>query len=374
MKKKLLKTLMIGGTALAVAVSAGCSSPAEEPAADVPTRDVDFDSVELLNDIPRYDLEELFAEQNLAEPDKTFGMVIIDRATDPFAEQVELAETYADQLGWDFKLADLKGQVGNAGATLRTMIEGGVDVILMTSMGPDLVGRDALAAAAAAGVPVLSQTSGFNASASDGAFASTVESDLALQGRVVGEQMVADLPEGSKIALLFDEQSASGRILEENFREAIGDKFEIVAEKQYDYAKGVPGAQADASAMIQAHPDLAAIWCPFDGPCTGPANAVLASGNDIAIYSKGGYPALLDYIGRGVDVKTLAEPNTIKLLRGFDQAVYLTKGENVETDVFLELGGMITPENFEYADVIADGTVSYGPDLAERFYQRWGVG
>lgn len=364
---------MIGGAAIAVALSTACSSPAEEPADETPAADVDFDSVELLNDIPRYNLDDFFSEQNRAESGKTFGMVIIDRSTDPFAEQVDLAESYADQLGWDFRLADLKGEVGNAGATLRTMLEAGVDVILMTSMGPDLIGRDALAAAAEAGVPVLSQTSGFNASESDGAFASTVESDLAEQGRVVGEQMVADLPEGAKIALLFDEQAASGRILEENFRAAIGDKFEIVAEKQYDYAKGVPGAQADANAMIQANPDLAAIWCPYDGPCTGPANAVLSSGNDIAIYSKGGYPALLDYIGRGVTVKTLAEPNTIKVLLGFDQAVYLTKGEDIETDIFLDLGGLITPENYEYADPIADGTVSYGDDLAERFYERWGV-
>jgi ABC-type sugar transport system substrate-binding protein len=257
---------------------------------------------------------------------------------------------------------------------MHGMVEAGADVILTGSMGPDLIGRDALATAKEAGVFVISETSGVNASGSKGAFASSVESNLLEQGRLVGERLIKEVPAGSKIGLLFDQQAASGRLLEQGFRKAIGDKFDIVAQKQFDYAKGVPGGAADANAMMQAHPDIAAFWCPYDGPCSGVGNAVLATGKKVKVFSKGGYPAFLDYIRKGVSGYTLAEPNTIKVLMGFDQAVKLTRGANLEkTDIILDLGGMITASNIGSAAEVADGTVSYGPGLDKRFYERWGV-
>lgn len=328
---------------------------------------------EQLADIPRHDLTEFFSEPNPAESGKTLGIIVIDLSADPYPEQVEFTQTYAEQLGWEVRVVDLKGEVGNAGARLEAMVQADVDVIVTGSMGPDLIGRNALESAVAAGVPVISTGAGVPASTTNGLFSASVEFDLLEAGRSMGRAMVEDLPEGAKIALLYDQQAQTGRTYEEGLREVIGDRFNIVAEQQFSYEGGVPGAAADASAVIQANPDIAAFWCPYDAICTGAANAVVRTDSDIALYSKGGSRAFLDYIEEGVDGHTIADPMSFITLMVLDQAVKLTKGEGGGEDVTLNVAGMITRDNIEQAEAIVDGTVTYGPDLPERFFERWGV-
>jgi ribose transport system substrate-binding protein len=150
-----------------------------------------------------------------------------------------------------------------------------------------------------AGIPVINIDTAVVAG-DVGLVKSVVASDCYMAGKLCGEQMVKNHPNGGKIAILdFPEnQSCIDRV--QGFLAGLGpskNKFEIVA--QQDGAAALDKSLPIAQDMIQAHPDLMAFFAINDPSAMGAIAAIQATHRSgIEVYSVDGSPdgkaAILD--------------------------------------------------------------------------------
>lgn len=122
-----------------------------------------------------------------------------------------------------------------------------------------------------------------------------------MAGQLVGEQMVADYPDGAKIAILDFPSNESCVDRVNGFLEGLGDskdKFEIVA--QQDGEAALDASMSLAEDIITANPDIDAFFCINDPSALGAAAAIKAANKtgEIGVYSIDASPdgkqALLD--------------------------------------------------------------------------------
>jgi ribose transport system substrate-binding protein len=121
---------------------------------------------------------------------------------------------------------------------------------------------------------------------------SVVATDCFMAGKLDGEQMVKNHPDGGKIAILDfpANQSCIDRV--QGFLAGLGasrDKFEIVA--QQDGAAALDKSLPIAQDIIQAHPDLKAFFAINDPSAMGAIAAIQATHRSgIEVYSVDGSP------------------------------------------------------------------------------------
>jgi len=280
-------------------------------------------------------------------------------------------EAAFDRLGWTMKLADIGGDISKVPATVDNLLQSGVDAVVLQSVEPGFVGKQVAARASAKGVPIVGSNTGVPTAESDGILTAAVETPYAPPGRAEGERMVAELGDGATIALIVDELAATGRAGQQGLEEAASGTLDIVAKHQLDYAKLVPDVSATTQQWLVQHPDLKAIWCPYDGACVGAGEAVRAAGKDVAIFSIGGTPTAFDLMRDGVDYTTWAAPFDYINWLVADVLVTVLGGREAEptTEVpVFEISAENAPESGELA-----GSDIYG-DFEAAFAERWSVG
>ena len=168
---------------------------------------------------------------------------------------------------------------------------------------------------------------------------SVVATDCFQAGTLVGQQLVKDLPEGGKIAILDFPSNESCVDRVNGFLEGIGadiSKFEIVA--QQDGAAALDVSLPIAEDIITAYPDIDAFFCINDPSALGAAAAIEAVNRkgDIGVYSIDASPdgkqALLDG-----DFTAVAAQVPIEIAKyAFQQALDYLDGESIESSVYLD--------------------------------------
>lgn len=136
-----------------------------------------------------------------------------------------------------------------------------------------------------AGIPVVN----FDLAVADTSMVdSFVATDHYSAGTVAGEHMMKDYPEGGKIAILdrTNDNAAAQRI--QGLLDTVGEKFEVVA--RLDGGGKPETGLAITEDILQANPDLVAIYCINDECAQGAYSAITAAGEDIGIYSANGGP------------------------------------------------------------------------------------
>lgn len=128
-----------------------------------------------------------------------------------------------------------------------------------------------------------------------------IATDAFQAGKLVGEQMVKDYPDGAKIAILDFPENESCVDRVDGFMEGLGDsksKFEIVA--QQNGKASLDDSMPIAEDIIQAHNDLNAFFCINDPSSLGAVAAINSANKtgEIDVYSIDASPegkaALLD--------------------------------------------------------------------------------
>ncbi|KWX69551.1 sugar ABC transporter substrate-binding protein [Paenibacillus riograndensis] len=165
---------------------------------------------------------------------------------------------------------------------------------------------------------------------------SVIATDAFMAGKLMGEQMVNDFPNGGEIAILDFPSNESCVQRVAGFMEGLGDnksKFNIVA--QQDGKAALDASLPIAEDIIQAHPDLAAIFAINDPSALGAAAAVEASGKNIGVYSIDASPdgkaALVDG-----SLKAVAAQVPIQIAeRSFNAALDLMEGKEIEKEILL---------------------------------------
>ncbi|KWX86890.1 sugar ABC transporter substrate-binding protein, partial [Paenibacillus riograndensis] len=165
---------------------------------------------------------------------------------------------------------------------------------------------------------------------------SVIATDAFMAGKLMGEQMVNDFPNGGEIAILDFPSNESCVQRVAGFMEGLGDnksKFNIVA--QQDGKAALDASLPIAEDIIQAHPDFAAIFAINDPSALGAAAAVEARGKNIGVYSIDASPdgkaALVDG-----SLKAVAAQVPIQIAeQSFNAALDLMEGKEIEKEILL---------------------------------------
>lgn len=208
----------------------------------------------------------------------------------------------------------------------------------------------AMQAMAEAGIPIV----GFDSPPSNPELlTSYVAVDAYSAGDIAGQELVANHPEGGKIAILDFPASDAATQRTEGFKAAIeGQGFEIVA--QMDAGAKPETGLAIMNDLLQAHPDLTAVFCINDECAQGAYSAITATGESVEIYSVNGGPEAKAAMKKdGVDGiwKCSAAQSPIKVGEAAGEVAYkILNGEDYEKEILIP-SFAITPENIdEYGD------------------------
>jgi len=115
-----------------------------------------------------------------------------------------------------------------------------------------------------------------------------VATDHYSAGQVAGEQILEDYPDGAEIAILDRTNDNAAALRVQGLLDTIGDNFEVVA--RMDGGGKPETGLAITEDILQANPDVVAIYCINDECAQGAYSAIEAAGEDIGIYSANGGP------------------------------------------------------------------------------------
>ncbi|HUC92406.1 MAG TPA: sugar ABC transporter substrate-binding protein [Paenibacillus sp.] len=166
---------------------------------------------------------------------------------------------------------------------------------------------------------------------------SVIATDAYMAGKLMGEQMVKDYPDGGQIAILDFPSNESCVQRVAGFMDGLGDskdKFEIVA--QQDGKAALDASLPIAEDIIQANPDIDAFFAINDPSALGVAAAIEASGKDnIGVYSIDASPdgkaALVD----GSFTAVAAQVPIQIAEKSFQAALDLLDGKEIEKEMLL---------------------------------------
>ena len=168
---------------------------------------------------------------------------------------------------------------------VEDFITKGVDVVFLNP-----VDRDAIAPALEllneAGIPIIN----FDSSVANLDLVDAyVATDNVQAGVLCGEAMIKDFPDGGKIAVLNYPANSACLDREQGFLDTIdGHGFEVVAT--FDAEGTVEKGQDITSDILQAHPDLTAIFSINDQAGMGAYAACTIADANVAIYGVDGNP------------------------------------------------------------------------------------
>lgn len=302
--KKLISVLLM--TVLTVGLMAGCSkAPVADPAATTPE----------------------------TASAKKVGLVLSTLNNPFFVTLKEGAEAKAKELGIELIVLDSQNDPSKDMANVEDLITQGVSLILLNPTDSDAV-ANAVKAANNAKIPVIT----LDRAANGGEVISHVASDNIAGGKMAADFINEKLAgKGNIIELQGIAGTSAARDRGQGFNEQLATfaGFKVVASQpaDFDRTKGLTVTEN----LLQAQPDVQAIFAHNDEMALGALQAVEASGKKILVV---GFDAIDDAVKSVADGKMAAtvaqQPELIGAL-GVETAVKVINGETVEKSIPVEL-------------------------------------
>lgn len=210
---------------------------------------------------------------------------------------------------------------------VEDFIAQGMDAVFLNPVDRDAI-EPALQMLDEAGIPVIN----FDASVANMDLVDAyVATDNVQAGELCGEAMIKDFPDGGKIAVLNYPANSAGLDREKGFLDTIeGKGFEIVAT--FDAEGTVEKGQTITSDILQAHPDIVAIFAINDQSGMGAYAACTTAGANVAIYGVDGAPESKQVIAQeGSIYKMTAAQSPITIGKNcYEVAMTILNGEEPE--------------------------------------------
>ena len=225
---------------------------------------------------------------------------------------------------------------------IEDFIAQGVDVVFYNPVDSD-ASAVAVEAMNNAGITIIN----FDTQVADLAeVAAFVATDNYKAGELAGEQLVADFPDGAKVAVLDYPANTAAVDREEGFLAAIKDTdIEVVATLDSEGSTETAVRQMDD--ILQAHPDLDAVFAINDDGGLGAYAAINAAGMETWIYSVNGSPDAKALVAEGGIYRCTAAQSTINMGKQSAEVAYkILAGEEVEQEVLITPIA-ITSENID---------------------------
>lgn len=271
-------------------------------------------------------------EEPAAEEGATIGLVVSTLNNPFFVDLKDGAQAKADELGATLVVLDSQDDSATEMSNVEDLITQGVDLIMINPTDSDAVGN-AVTAANEAGIPVIT----LDRSANSGEVVAHIASDNVAGGKMAGEFMVEQLGGKGKVVELEGIPGASAaRDRGEGFNAAIaGSGLEVVAKQtaNFDRAEGLSVMEN----ILQAQPEINAVFAHNDEMALGALEAIKASGRDIMVIGFDATDDAVKAVQAGEMAATVQQlPKEIGGM-GVDTAMKVIAGETVDAYIPVDL-------------------------------------
>ena len=253
----------------------------------------------------------------------------ISTLNNPFFVSVkDGVEAKAKELGVNVKIVDAQNDPAKQANDVADLLQQGVSVLLVNPVDSAAISTS-VEAANKAKIPVIA----LDRSADKGTM---VASDNVKGGEMAAEYIIKKLGEGVKVAELEGIPGASAtRERGEGFHKVADQKLSVVAKQSADFdrTKGLTVSEN----MLQANPDIQAIFAQNDEMALGAIEASKSAGKQIFIVGFDGTDDGLKAVEAGTMAATIAQQPELMGQQGLEAAVKLAKGEKIDAKISVPL-------------------------------------
>ncbi|HML37312.1 MAG TPA: ribose ABC transporter substrate-binding protein RbsB [Bacillota bacterium] len=262
----------------------------------------------------------------------TIGLVVSTLNNPFFVDLKDGAQAKADELGATLVVLDSQDDSATEMSNVEDLITQGVDLIMINPTDSDAVGN-AVAAANEAKIPVIT----LDRAANSGEVVAHIASDNVAGGKMAGEFIVEQLGGKGKVVELEGIPGASAaRDRGEGFNAAIAKSdIEVVAKQtaNFDRAQGLSVMEN----ILQAQPEINAVFAHNDEMALGALEAIKASGRDIMVVGFDATDDAVKAVKAGDMAATVQQlPKEIGSI-GVETAMKVIAGETVDASIPVDL-------------------------------------
>lgn len=224
-------------------------------------------------------------------------------------------------------ISDAQNDSSTQSNQVEDLITQGVDLIIINPVDSTAI-ASSVEKANEANIPVICVDRGTDS----GEIVSFIASNNVEGGKLAGEYILEKVGENAEVVQLEGIPGASStRERGEGFKEATDGKINLVASQtaNFDRAEGLTVMEN----LLQAHPDVKAVFCQNDEMALGASEAIKTSGKDIVVVGFDGNEDAISAVEDGSLSATVAQKPKEMGKLAIETAIKYLKGEQVEEQV-----------------------------------------
>ena len=273
------------------------------------------------------------SDQDAASSDKkiTIGFSVSTQNNPFFVKMADSVKAEAAKQGVDVKIVDAQNDPAKQANDVSDLIEQGVNVLIVNPVDSAAIGNSVIAANDAK-IPVIT----IDRSSDSGEVVTHIASNNIKGGEMAADFLVQKLGEGAEVAELEGIPGASAtRERGQGFHNIADKKLKVVAKQNADFdrSKGLTVAEN----MLQANPNIKAIFAQNDEMALGAISAAKSAGKNILVIGFDGTEDGVKAVNSGDMIATIAQQPDQMGGIGVDTALKLVKGEKVEKSIPIDL-------------------------------------
>ncbi len=272
------------------------------------------------------------SQDNLAASQKNLALIISTLSNPFFVTLKEGAEIKASQKGYNLLVLDSQDSAEKEIKNMEDITVKDISAVLLNPADSDAAGST-VTFANKVGIPVVT----IDRNASRGEVRAHIASDNVSGGKIAGDYIIEKLGGKGKVIQLEGIPGASAaRERGEGFLQVIqGSGVDLVASQPawFDRTKALNVTEN----LLQAHPDVNAIFAQNDEMALGAVKAVQAAKKDILIIGFDGTEEGINAVNSGELSATIAQQADVMGEKALEVADKIINGETVETYIPVEL-------------------------------------
>lgn len=273
------------------------------------------------------DKKEVSQEEKAKDGDIKIG-VSLSTLNNPFFVSIrEGVEEVAKNENVETVITDAQNDSSTQNNQVEDLITQGVDLIVINPVDSTAISTS-VQKANEANIPVIC----VDRKSDEGELVSFIASNNVEGGKLAGEYILEKVGENAEVIQLEGIPGASStRERGEGFTEATDGKINLLASQtaNFDRAEGMTVMEN----LLQAHPDVKAVFCQNDEMALGASEAVKASGKDVTIVGFDGNDDAIKAVEEGSLSATVAQKPQEMGKLAIETALKYLKGEQVEEQV-----------------------------------------
>ena len=271
------------------------------------------------------------SEGSKGSSEKSIGLSISTLNNPFFVTLADEAEAKAKENGVKITVSDAQDDASKQASDVENLIQKGVDLIIINPVDSSSVAT-AVESANAANIPVIT----VDRSSEGGEVVAHIASDNVAGGELAGEYLMSLIEEGSEVAMLEGVAgSSAARDRGEGFLNVVDGKVKLVASQTANFNR-TEGLTVMEN-ILQANPNVKAIFAQNDEMALGALEAIQAAGKDIIVI---GFDATEDAVSKvesGDLAATVAQQPALIGEKAIEAAVKVLAGESVEANIPVDL-------------------------------------